>query len=132
MGFLIALAATLLSFLVIDAIWIGTVARKIYENEVGELLRESPRLVPALVFYIGYAAGIVLLAVRAGVAQDSILVTMAYGAVLGALAYGTFTITNYALLSNWTMTLVITDIAWGALLTAVAAACGHYAMRLLG
>ena len=131
MALLIAFAATLLSFLVIDAIWIGTVVRNLYDREVGELLRESPRLLPALVFYIGYAAGIVLLAVRPGVTQDSIAVTLAYGAVFGALAYGTFTITNYSILTNWTLTLVITDIAWGAVLTAVAAACGHYAMRLL-
>ena len=132
MKLLIGLIATLLAFLIIDAIWIGTVARKLYEHEVGELLRETPRLAPAAVFYIGYAAGIVLLAVRAGVAQDSIAVTMAYGAVLGALAYGTFTITNYSLLTNWTVTLVVTDIIWGAVLTAITAACGHYAIRLLG
>ena len=132
MGFLIALAATLLSFLVIDAIWIGTLARKLYEREVGELLRETPRLLPAVVFYIGYAAGIVLLAVRPGITQGSVAVTLAYGAVFGALAYGTFSITNFSLLTNWTMTLVVTDILWGAFLTAVAAACGHYAMRLVG
>ncbi|MDX1489051.1 MAG: DUF2177 family protein [Acidiferrobacterales bacterium] len=130
MAFLIAFAATLLSFLVIDAVWISIVVRKLYEREVGELLREFPRLAPAVVFYVGYAAGIVLLAVRPGVAQGSIGVTLAYGAVLGALAYGSFTITNYSVLTHWTMTLVITDIAWGAVLTAAAAACGHYAIRL--
>lgn len=131
MAFLIAFAATLLAFLVIDAVWISMVVRKLYEREVGELLRESPRLAPAVVFYLGYAAGIVLLAVKPGLAQDSIRVTLAYGAVLGALAYGSFTITNYSVLTHWTMTLVVTDIVWGAVLTAVAAACGHYAMRLL-
>lgn len=131
MAILIAFAATLIAFLVIDAVWISTVVRKLYEREVGELLRESPRLAPAVVFYLGYAAGIVLLAVRPGFAHDSIGVTMAYGAVLGALAYGSFTITNYSVLTHWTMTLVVTDIAWGAVLTAVSAACGHYAMRML-
>lgn len=131
MTYLIAFVATLVTFLVIDAIWIVAVVRKLYEHEVGALLRESPRLGPAVVFYIAYAAGIVALAVRPGLTQDSIAVTLAYGAAIGALAYGTFTITNYSVLTQWTMTLVLSDIGWGAFLTAVAGACGHYAARLL-
>jgi uncharacterized membrane protein len=57
------------------------------------------------------------------------LTTLTNGAVVGALAYGTYTLTNYAILTNWTPGLVYTDIVWGALLTAVVAAAGHLAAR---
>ncbi len=53
------------------------------------------------------------------------------GPVVGALAYATFTVTNYAVLNQWTFALVWTDIAWGTVLTAVVAACGFYAARLV-
>ena len=75
--------------------------------------------------------GIVLFAVRPGLTQQSVGVTLAYGAAFGALAYATFTVTNYAVLNQWTFTLVWTDIAWGTVLTAVVAACGFYAARLV-
>lgn len=132
MSYLTAFIATLVSFLAIDLVWISTVVRKLYENEVGELLRETPRLAPAAVFYVAYVAGIVLFAVRPGLAQGSIGVVLGYGAAFGALAYGTFTVTNYAVLSQWSLTLVLSDIAWGAFLTALSAACGFYATRLVG
>ena len=132
MTYLSAFAATLVSFLAIDLVWITKVVRPLYDKEVPGLLRDSPRLAGAAVFYLAYVAGIVFFAVRPGLAASSVGVTLLHGAIFGALAYGTFTFTNYAVLNQWTMTLVVTDVAWGALLTAVAGACGLYAARLAG
>ncbi len=132
MTYLTAFGATLVSFLAIDLVWISKVVRPLYEKEVPGLLRDTPRLGAAVVFYVAYVAGIVLFAVRPGLAQQSVGVTLAYGAAFGALAYATFTVTNYAVLSQWTLTLVLSDVAWGAFLTAVAGACGYYAARLVG
>ncbi len=132
MTYLTAFAATLVSFLAIDLVWITKVVRPLYEREVPGLLRDTPRLGGAVLFYVAYVAGIVLFAVRPGLAQQSVGVTLAYGAAFGALAYATFTVTNYAVLNQWTLTLVVTDIAWGAFLTGVAGAAGYYAARLVG
>ena len=131
MSYLVAFAATLVSFLAIDLVWITSVVRPLYEREVPGLLRDEPRIGGAVLFYVAYVAGIVLFAVRPGLAQQSVGVTLGYGAAFGALAYATFTVTNYAVLNQWTVTLVVTDIAWGAVLTAVAGACGFYAARLV-
>jgi len=131
MTHLIAFVATLVSFLAIDLVWITSVVRPLYEREVPGLLRDEPRIGGAVLFYVAYVAGIVLFAVRPGLAQQSVGVTLGYGAAFGALAYATFTVTNYAVLNQWTVTLVVTDIAWGAVLTAVAGACGFYAARLV-
>ena len=54
------------------------------------------------------------------------------GAIFGGLAYGTYAFTNYAVLKGWTWTLVAADVAWGVVLTAVAAACGLLAAQLNG
>ena len=131
MKYLIAFGAALVAFLVIDLVWITNVVRPLYEREVPGLLRETPRIGGAVLFYLAYVAGIVLFAVRPGLAQQSVGVTLGYGAAFGALAYATFTVTNYAVLNQWTFTLVWTDIVWGATLTAVVAACGFYATRLV-
>lgn len=55
---------TLVAFLVIDFIWLSTMASRLYRPAIGDLLAENFRLAPAVVFYLIYAAGLTFLAVR--------------------------------------------------------------------
>lgn len=127
-----AFVAVIVSFLVIDGLWIAFVIQRLYENEVGNLLRSSPNMIAAGAFYLAYAAGIVFLAVRPAVRDRSGSTALIHGAVLGAIAYGTFTVTNYSLLNGWTATLVISDVLWGSALTAACAWCGLWSVRGAG
>ncbi|MBT8144810.1 MAG: DUF2177 family protein [Gammaproteobacteria bacterium] len=130
MTFLKAFAGAAVAFLVIDAVWIAFVVKPFYDREVGSLLRESPNLAAGAAFYLLYAAGIVLLAVNPALTTASMKTAAINGAVLGAVAYGTYTVTNYAVLKQWSMSLVVSDILWGTFLTAVAAVCGYFVGRL--
>ena len=120
-----AYAATLVAFLVIDAAWIGLVARKFYENDLGELMRSQPGMVSAGLFYLFYVAGIVFFAVQPALQDASVRTAAFNGAFLGLLCYGTFTVTNYAVLRAWTPTLLVTDILWGMTITATCAVIGY-------
>jgi uncharacterized membrane protein len=124
-----AYAAALVTFLVLDGLWIWLFVRNYYENRIDEWMRDTPQMAAAGLFYLVYIAGVVYLAVRPGIAAGSMPTALVHGAVLGALAYGTYTLTNYAILKNWTPGLVVTDIAWGAFLTAAVAAVGYLAAR---
>ena len=53
------------------------------------------------------------------------------GAVLGALAYGTYEFTNYATLARWSPGMVALDVAWGTALTGLSAWVGVMAARAL-
>ena len=119
--------ATLIAFLIIDALWIGFVAKGIYENALGVLMREQPLALAALTFYAVYAAGIVYFAVLPALTQSSIYTALTNGAFLGLLAYGTFSVTNFAVLSAWTAKLLVTDVLWGAAITAASAVVGYLA-----
>lgn len=132
MTFLKGFAGVIVSFLAIDLAWISRVVRPMYEQDVGALLRESPRMGPAAAFYLLYAAGVVYFAVLPAVSSGSFRTALINGAIFGGLAYGTFAFTNYAVLAGWTPKLVVADVAWGTVLTAVAAACGLFAARLGG
>lgn len=124
-----AYIASIVTFLVIDAIWIALVVRSYYESQIGSLLRETPDFIAALVFYLAYAFAVVVLAVKPALSSKRLVDALMLGALLGAIAYGTFTITNYAVLKDWTIGLVVSDIAWGTFLTAVVAASGYLAAR---
>jgi len=126
--FLIWLAVTA-AFLAIDSVWLGYVARGFYQRHIGALLREDFNLGVAAAFYALYAAGIVFLVVlRAPGAGQALLM----GAVLGFCAYGTYDLTNLATLKGWSVTASMVDLAWGTVLTAVAAWVGYLAMSRLG
>lgn len=124
-----AYLAALVAFLVIDIAWIGLVVIDFYRDTLGGLMSETPGLGAAAVFYLAYVAGIVFLAVRPAVEARSIRPALVNGLVLGALSYGTYTVTNFSILENWTAALVVSDIAWGSFLTAVCGACGYLAAR---
>ena len=112
---------TLIVMVIMDSLWIGYLARDFYKNRMGSLLEFH--LVPAVLFYIVYSAGIVFFASNNSSVENWQGVAL-YGALLGFLAYATYDLTNLATLKGWSISLSVVDIAWGAFTTAVAATAG--------
>ncbi|ABC63205.1 DUF2177 family protein [Erythrobacter litoralis] len=120
MTWIIAYIAAALVFGILDAIWLGWAGNNFYRPNIGEIMADSFRAVPAIIFYVFYVAGMVYFAIRPGLANG--LGTAALnGALLGALCYGTWGLTNQATLKVWPSHLTVTDIAWGAFATGMAA-----------
>jgi uncharacterized membrane protein len=127
--FVAAAAITLVIFVAIDAVWLTTMADRLYRPALGDMLATEFRPVTAIVFYIVYAIGLTYLAVRPGLVSGSIRVSGIHGAVLGFTAYATYDLTNQATLRNWSTVLTLSDLIWGTLLSAVAAMAGHALTR---
>lgn len=111
---------TLGVLLVIDAVWLGFVARQMYQSAIGHLMAKQVNWLAAVVFYLLYAAGLVFLvllpAQKMHVLPLNVFVT---GFVFGLVAYGTYDLTNLTTLKEWPLYLTIIDMLWGALLTGV-------------
>lgn len=129
---LIAYAGSFLTLLVCDGIWLGLVARSFYRDQLGALMLPSPNFAVAALFYLFFTAAVVVLAVLPALATGSIATAFLYGAILGLAAYGTYDITNLATLRNWPLAMSLVDMAWGTALTALTAAGGYVAVRILG
>ncbi|MDD9741963.1 MAG: DUF2177 family protein [Marinovum algicola] len=131
MQILILYFATALVFLGLDVIGLRLLIRPVFERHVGDLLVDGFRLVPALVFYLFYVAGLIwfvsLPALRAEAPAQAAL----GGAFLGALAYGTYEFTNLATLKGWSWSMLLTDLSWGIFLTGFAAWAGLMITRAL-
>jgi len=133
MKFAIAYVATLAAFLIVDFAWLGWVAKPLYRREIGSLLLPSFNFPVAGGFYLLYCAGIVVFAVVPALRSESLATAAGLGALLGLIAYGTYDLTNLATLRGWTTTMAVVDMAWGAVLTAIAAGAGYLAAsRLMG
>ncbi|MGV2066827.1 DUF2177 family protein [Agrobacterium sp. 22-226-1] len=124
---------TLVAFLVIDFIWLSTMASRLYRPAIGDLLAENFRLTPAVVFYLIYAAGLTFLAVRPAFQTGEWTTALLYGAVVGFMAYATYDLTNQATLKSWSTTLTVADLLWGTFVSAAAATIGYLiTVRLIG
>lgn len=106
-------------FLTIDFIWLTIIAKDFYRNQIGHLMAEQFRLLPAFIFYLIYIAGLVLFALTPAMKENSSTVALIYGAVFGLVCYSTYDLTNLATLEGWPVKLVICDLIWGTFLSAL-------------
>lgn len=123
---LVAHAVTLAAFLALDAIWLSRMTGALYRPTMGDMLLDGFRLAPALVFYAVYTIGLVHFGVKPGLAGGA-LATLGNAALFGLVAYATYDLTNQATLRNWSTTLTVADMAWGAFASAVAASLARLA-----
>ncbi len=117
----IAYLVTLAIFAIIDTLWLGSMAGKIYRPLLGDILEPNFRVAPAIVFYCFYAVGIVLFAVSPALKSGQWTTALIWGALFGLFAYGTYDLTNYATLRNWGFKITAIDMAWGTFVTALSA-----------
>ena len=125
----VAYAATTVAFLAVDFVWLNFASPRIYRPRLGDLLLENPNIAIAGAFYLLYSAAIVVLAVIPAANNANLLAAIGFGAVLGAAAYGTYDITNLATIRGWPWSVTLIDIAWGTVLTSLAAGVGYVAAR---
>lgn len=127
--FIFSYVVTLIAFLAIDFVWLAWIAKSTYAAEMGDLLRKDPILIAAAAFYLLYAGGLTLFAVMPGIKADSILQAMALGAAVGAVAYGTYDLTNLAVLKGFSLRIALIDMAWGIVASAAAVAVAFVVVR---
>ena len=130
MSYVIAYGAALVVFGIIDLLWLGLMGPILYMPVLKEVLAPSIRIAPAIVFYLMYPVGIVAFGALPGLRAESVVVGMASALLFGALAYGTYDLTNYATLKVWSLPITLIDVAYGATASAIAAAAAFYAVRL--
>lgn len=117
-----ALAATGVTFGILDAVWLGAVAKDSYAALAGDLMASPAKVPAAAAFYLIYTAGVTHFATAPGLAEGSVRRAALQGAALGFVAYSTFDLTSLSVIEGFPAGLVPIDIAWGTIATSVAAA----------
>lgn len=103
-------------FFLIDMVWLGTVAKSFYQNNLGYLL--GPINWPAaIIFYLLFIVGIIIFAVSPAIGAGSITKALVLGALFGFFTYATYDLTNLATVKDWPLIVVFVDIAWGMVLS---------------
>ena len=126
---LVTYVAVLAGILVLDAIWLGAVAKRFYANQLGYLMAPDVRWWAAALFYLLFTWGVlyfVVLPLKATGSPGRVFVT---GALFGLVAYGTYDLTNQAVVRGWPVLVTAMDMAWGALLTGMVSVIGLWSAR---
>ena len=108
----------LVTFLLCDAVWLGLVAPRFYQSQIGFLLRDTPNWYAAGIFYILYVAGLTVFVVRPAIRHESIWQGARMGALFGLVTYATYDLTNLATIKDWPLPVTLVDLTWGATLCA--------------
>lgn len=123
--------ATGLTFAAIDAVWLTQVGPGLYRPTLDAVLRptDDPLNLPAaVVFYLMYILGILVLAIRP-TADKPLRQTTLTGGLLGAMCYATYDLTNQATLKVWSTQITVMDVMWGTFLTGACATVGGWVYR---
>lgn len=113
-------------FLIVDVIWLGVIAKNLYRSELGHLMSDSVKLVPAILFYLLFVLGIVVFAVLPGLEDNSLVKSVIFSGLLGLIAYGTYDLTNYATLRDWPLQVVAIDLIWGMFVSILVGLVGYW------
>ena len=116
--------------LVIDAIWLGVIAKSMYANAMGGLMSPNPNLWAAAAFYLMFPLGLLIFAVLPQ-ADSPVWKAALMGALFGFFAYSTYDLTNLAVIKDWPVGLTFIDMAWGTMVSGIAAAVGKLALDYL-
>jgi uncharacterized membrane protein len=122
-------AASLVAVAALDFLWLGVIARGWYQGGIGHLMADKPNLVAAAAFYLLYPVGLLIFAVLPSGGDWGRAMLM--GALFGLFAYGTYDLTNLAILRDWPLGITVLDIGWGAVVSAVGAGAGALSARWL-
>lgn len=127
-----AYVSALITFVVVDAVWLATMAARLYRPILGDILAPAVNIPPAIVFYLGFPVGLVIFAILPALKAGGLSAALLYGALFGMFTYATYDLTNHATLRNWVWQITLIDIAWGSLLSAGAAGVGFWAATKFG
>lgn len=128
----IAALVTTIVFLGLDFIWLKTTIGPFFENRIGHMMRDDPKIGVAAGFYVIYALGAVYFAVYPALQTGNISLALFNGALLGLIGYGTYEATSMAIMKDWTYGMVALDITWGMFVTAISSAAGYWAAVTFG
>jgi uncharacterized membrane protein len=121
--------ATIPIFFALDMLWLGVVAKSLYREQIGFLLKTEFNWPAAFLFYGIFIAGILFFAVAPALETGMWTKALLLGALFGFFTYATYDLTNLATVRDWPVLITAVDLAWGTVLSALVATGSFFVAR---
>ena len=119
MNLIKAYGVTLVTFLLIDFVWLGFIAKKFYAKHLGYLMAPKPNWAAAFIFYLIFVAGLLLFVIYPQLNKEGFLQVLLYGMAFGLVTYATYDLTNLATIKDWPVLITVVDLIWGTSLSGI-------------
>ena len=123
--------STLAVFFSVDIIWLTLIASKFYQKYLGYLMSPTPNWLAAILFYLLFIVGVLVLVVLPGLKSGSLRSTLWRAALFGLTTYATYDLTNLATIKDWPLLITVVDLAWGTTLSVIVSAASYFIGRRL-
>lgn len=117
---------TTIVFFILDMLWLGLIAKDLYNKYLINFLNDKVNWTAAILFYLLFIIGIFYFCILPAIEKDSISKAIIGGAFFGIITYATYDLTNLATLKNWPLPIVFIDIIWGMVLTMIISVSGFF------
>ena len=118
-------------FFAIDLLWLGIIAKNLYQKQIGHLLKTDINWIAAIIFYLVFIVGLVLFVLMPAVEKGNLWHAVLFGALFGFITYATYDLTNLATLKDWPIQVTLIDLAWGTFLGASTSTGAYLLYRLM-
>jgi len=108
-----------IAFIVIDGIWLLFISKNLYQSEIGHLMADKAKLLPAVIFYLIFLVGLVYFVINPAIVSKDVVKLLFSAALFGLITYATYDLTNLATLKNWPLKITIIDLIWGTSLSTI-------------
>jgi uncharacterized membrane protein len=125
------IGVSILTFIILDGIWLGVIMKDFYVRQLLPIARTTngsfaPLWAVASLVYVLLGVGVAIFVVPR---SNSATAAAGLGALFGLVVYGVYDLTNYSTLAQWPAIVTVADIVWGSAACAAVAA-GVYAVGL--
>lgn len=120
---------TLIVFFAIDLTWLGVIAKNLYRQQLGFIMKENVNWVAAISFYMIFILGVVYFVVNPAIIKDSWRHALFIGMLFGFITYATYDLTNLATLKDWPLKITIIDLIWGTTLGGLTSLISFFVYR---
>lgn len=131
MRFLIIYLITFAVFIVIDLIWLGFIAKNLYQEHIGFIMSKKPNWVAAIVFYLIFIFGLVYFVINPALDSGNFSEALLRGMLFGFITYSTYDLTNLATLEGWPIKITIIDLIWGTSLGGLVSSISYWLAQYL-
>ena len=122
---------TLVVFFGIDIIWLGVIAKDLYRNKIGFIMKDNFNMTAAFIFYMVFIIGLMFFVINRAVSLGSWQYALWGGMFFGLVTYATYDMTNLATLKDWPLSLTFIDIIWGSILNGATSLISYFIINSL-
>ena len=120
-----------IAFILIDGIWLLLISKNLYQNEIGHLMADKAKLIPAIIFYLIFLVGLVYFVINPAIVSKDVIKLLLSAALFGLVTYATYDLTNLATLKNWPLKITVIDLIWGTSLSTLVSYITYIVYKLI-